>query len=260
MRRRALLLFTLIFLFVLCYPFLDALLIDFLEESDSLVTVARIVDGDTVVTTDGVTLRLLGINTPERGDRYYSEARDFLFGHLINRTVRQEGHERDLYGRELVFLWDDDVLLNELLVREGYATPYFPTSSKEYSSRILSAFQTCLEEERGVCAPSKDRCAKCIRITSVDLSTEHVFLKNHCSFTCDLTEWTLKDEGRKRFSFPEVNVPGGKGLDIVVTKENISSTPTTLYWGRKDYVWTRTGDSAFLLDREEYLVDYLPVV
>ena len=41
------------------------------------VFVTRVIDGDTIE-TENSTIRLLGINTPERGKEYYGEAKDFL--------------------------------------------------------------------------------------------------------------------------------------------------------------------------------------
>ena len=52
----------------------------YLEQTFSVRTsvfIERIIDGDTIESDIG-NIRLLGINTPERGEKYYNEARDFL--------------------------------------------------------------------------------------------------------------------------------------------------------------------------------------
>lgn len=66
------------------------------------LTAARVVDGDTIVTSAGDTVRLAGIDTPERGQCGYSEAtanlRRTLAGNTL--TLTKAGiTDRDRYGR-----------------------------------------------------------------------------------------------------------------------------------------------------------------
>lgn len=66
------------------------------------LTAARVIDGDTIVTSAGDTVRLAGIDTPERGQCGYSEAtrnlREVLAGQDI--TLTKAGMtDRDRYGR-----------------------------------------------------------------------------------------------------------------------------------------------------------------
>ena len=66
------------------------------------LTAARVIDGDTIVTSAGDTIRLAGIDTPERGQCGYSEAtanlRRTLAGNTL--TLTKAGlTDRDRYGR-----------------------------------------------------------------------------------------------------------------------------------------------------------------
>ena len=66
------------------------------------LTAARVIDGDTIVTSAGDTIRLAGIDTPERGQCGYSEAtanlRRTLAGNTL--TLTKAGlSDRDKYGR-----------------------------------------------------------------------------------------------------------------------------------------------------------------
>ena len=65
-----LIIFLVIILFTINYPFLDKKLENFLTDYETEI-VERVIDGDTIV-IDGSSVRLLGINTPERGEIYYS--------------------------------------------------------------------------------------------------------------------------------------------------------------------------------------------
>ena len=92
-------------LFLGVYGFLDAKLQGYLISSDTAF-IDRVIDGDTVE-SNGTSIRLLGINTPERGEMYYLEAKEFLESLVLNETVRLEyGKEREeRYGRTLAYLY-----------------------------------------------------------------------------------------------------------------------------------------------------------
>lgn len=106
--------------------------------------VKRIVDGDTLVLTNGEKVRLIGIDTPERGEEYYSEAGDYLGNLTLNKTLYLE---RDVskygkYGRYLYYLYTDDLFVNAEMVSSGYARSY-PYEPDTYHSFLFN----CLEEQ-----------------------------------------------------------------------------------------------------------------
>ena len=76
-------------------------------------------------------------------------------------------------------------------------------------------------------------------------------LKNICGFECELTAWQIKDEGRKKFIFPEFRFEPNKEIAIIVGK---NQTEDTLLWERETYVWTETGDTFFLRDSDGKMV------
>ena len=81
MRRREAALLAVLFLLLVAvnYSFLDKTLTDFLKDYKD-VSVARVIDGDTIVTPEGEHIRLLGMNAPETTskEKYSSEAKQFL--------------------------------------------------------------------------------------------------------------------------------------------------------------------------------------
>ena len=78
------LLFSVIILLVsINYSYLDKSLEDFLTEYESAF-VERVVDGDTLI-ANNESVRLLGINSPERGEEYYLEAKRFLENLTFNK-------------------------------------------------------------------------------------------------------------------------------------------------------------------------------
>jgi micrococcal nuclease len=96
--------------------------------------VEYVVDGDTLKVTASppaasITVRLIGVDTPETVKREHPVepfgpeatqfARDFLAG---GEARLQFDRERlDVYGRTLAYVWVDDKMLNEELLRAGLA-------------------------------------------------------------------------------------------------------------------------------------------
>jgi micrococcal nuclease len=93
---------------------------------------SHVVDGDTI-DVDGVgRIRFVGINTPERGEIGYQEAKDFVKNSCLGKTVGLDidnDKHYDKYGRILAVVYADDVNLNAELLKRGYAEVlYIPPS------------------------------------------------------------------------------------------------------------------------------------
>jgi len=93
-------------------------------------TVSHIVDGDTFdvdLDGDGLTderVRPIGIDTPERGECYYAEAKARAEELLLGRRValQRDVSERDRYDRLLRYVYlGDGTFWNGRMVREGFA-------------------------------------------------------------------------------------------------------------------------------------------
>ena len=96
--------------------------------------VEYVVDGDTLKLAASppagpITVRLIGVDTPETVKRNHPvepfgpEATQFTRGFLAGGEARlQFDRERlDVYGRTLAYVWVDDKMLNEELLRAGLA-------------------------------------------------------------------------------------------------------------------------------------------
>lgn len=88
------------------------------------LTVVDVVDGDTLGTSDGSRVRLIGIDTPERGQCGYEEATAALRGLTLGRAVDLVPGARDdtdRYGRLLRYVEVDGVDANYLMIASGRA-------------------------------------------------------------------------------------------------------------------------------------------
>ena len=88
--------------------------------------VVRVIDGDTVELENGDRVRYIGIDTPEAGsspDCFAPEAtarnRQLVEGKVVRLEI--DVSETDQFGRLLRYVYVDGVMVNEVLVREGYA-------------------------------------------------------------------------------------------------------------------------------------------
>jgi micrococcal nuclease len=90
-------------------------------------TVKRVLDGDTIELTGGDRLRLLAMDTPEKGEKYHDEAMNLLASMTLGKPVKLEygRNRRDRYGRLLAYVYVDDTLLaNQVILDSGLAYLY----------------------------------------------------------------------------------------------------------------------------------------
>ncbi len=123
--------------------------------SPQLTALARIIDGDTLVVkglggeSGEERVRLLGIDTPERGDRLHAAAGAALAEILGDAGIRLEFEtpgvvRRDRYGRVLAYILADGTNANIEMVRQGWSQ-YITAYGR---SRFDGAFQTAEAEAR----------------------------------------------------------------------------------------------------------------
>ncbi len=195
-KEKIILISAIILLVVINYSFLDRVLVNFFDDKE-YVEVDRVIDGDTIVVGDE-SVRLLGINSPEKGEDYYEEAKRFLENKILNKSVKLKflGDKYDKYGRLLAYIYFDGENINVKLVEEGFANYYFYSGKDKYSNDLLDAWDTCIKKDVNLCKKSEDACASCIFINSKSII-------NNCNFECDISNWQMKGEGRKEFIFSE---------------------------------------------------------
>lgn len=85
--------------------------------------VSHIVDGDTCDLSTGERVRLIGIDTPERGKLFYKEASQHLSELILDKDIIlvKDVSETDRYGRLLRHAYVGDVWINKKMIDDGYA-------------------------------------------------------------------------------------------------------------------------------------------
>lgn len=98
-------------------------------------TVKEVIDGDTIVINNGLTVRLLGIDAPNRGQTGYSEATATLNSLISQKelSLEYDTYQDDKFGRILAYIWikcsdeiklychEDKALVNEIMLKQGFA-------------------------------------------------------------------------------------------------------------------------------------------
>ena len=136
------------------------------------LTVSRVIDGDTVVLSDGEKLRLIGVDTPEssgnpkliRDVKKSGQSKEFLkkLGKIAKskteaivqgKKVRIETdvQSRDRYGRLLGYLYlqDDGTFVNAQMLKEGYAQVMSIPPNVKYQDLFLELQQEARKDRRG---------------------------------------------------------------------------------------------------------------
>lgn len=117
------------------------------DTSASATTVLHVIDGDTVILGDGRRVRYIGMDTPELSDKTRGSgaerAKEANARLVEGRDVRLETDAQlfDRYGRTLAYVWVGDALVNEILLREGFARLLTIPPNVRYIERFRLAAQ-----------------------------------------------------------------------------------------------------------------------
>jgi micrococcal nuclease len=231
-------------------------------------TVVSITDGDTIVVIrdDGSreTVRLIGIDAPERGECWAIEATTALESLIpvdseIGMTSDQS--HRDQYDRLLRYLWVGSMLVNEELVRQGAAISRRYPGDTAMSARLDAAQDAARVAGAGLWA--SDACGEAataeLRIVELrydaegdddhNLNDEWVRIRNESADPVDLTDWTIRDESAiNRYSFPR-GLTLEPGEAVTIHSGCGDDSDTALFWcSVGSAIWNNDGDSAFLID------------
>ncbi len=122
------------------------------------VLVARVIDGDTIELDGGEKVRLIGMDTPETVDPRKSvqcfgkAASDFTKSLLEHQWVRLEKdvQPKDKYGRTLAYVWRDDVMVNDTLVKEGFARILTIPPDVKYVELFKQSEASARTEQKGL--------------------------------------------------------------------------------------------------------------
>jgi micrococcal nuclease len=127
------------------------------------VKVIKIIDGDTIQIEGGRKLRYIGMDTPETVDPrkkvqcFGNEAslrnKDLVLGKQV--FLERDISETDKFGRLLRYVYvanqeNQQIMINEQLVREGYAYASSYPPDIKYQEKLQAAEREARENKRGL--------------------------------------------------------------------------------------------------------------
>jgi micrococcal nuclease len=123
-----------------------------------LAEVTSVTDGDTIevrIGSVGYRVRYLGVNTPERDEACYSEARGANVALVEGRTVTlvPDVENTDRFGRLLRYVYVDNVFVNEQLVLGGFAEVVQYEPNLRFAEYFIRLEQEAVRLNRG-CHPT----------------------------------------------------------------------------------------------------------
>ena len=228
--------------------------------------VTRVIDGDTVELENGEKVRLLGIDTPEKGQYLFSESTEWLRDIVEGKVVRLEmGLEnRDKYGRLLRYIHLDDRFVNLELVRLGYANAYMLEEDDPHYEIITRTESSVRDAELGIWSMDIPD-AFCMGIfyfhsnaagdDNDNLNDEYVTLRNKCEYPMSVNRWALGDSTGHVYVFPDITVPGK--ATVTLHTGSGQDNETDLYWGMSRAVWNNDGDTLSMWNYDgDVILDY----
>lgn len=207
------------------------------------VTISRVIDGDTIVLEDGRTIRLLNINSPEKGTIGANLSADFL-KRYANKSVEIEITGIDKYKRSLARIYAPEYL-NLEIVNLGLASKFLVEDSE--LSDFSKAENNAVKNNLGIW--KKSEFAGCFD-SKIDEINEIITLKNKCPNT-NVKGWFVKDESRKTYTFANLSL-GEIRVHSLSGKDN----DTNLFWGSSGNIWNNDRDTLYLFDSEGGIVHH----
>lgn len=228
--------------------------------------VAHVIDGDTFIDSEGNRIRLIGIDSPEKGQPYYMESKQILKNLIENREVSLEKdiENKDSYDRLLRYVYIEDMFVNYVMLEKGYARLNIIPPNNKYVTSLKSASNIAISEGKGIWTSNNS--FDCIEISDFkidaegndcyNLNGEYIVIENVCEKSFDFSYWTISDKSSNTYTFEEfilepfskVTIYSGRGMD----------SSDTLYWNNSregcNAIWNNNFDTLFLRNKEGKLV------
>ncbi len=194
--------------------------------TSSYLEVIRIIDGDTVELEGNIRVRLLGINTPEKGMLKSGLAIEYLENNILSKKVKIVHFGSDKYGRILGYLFVNEININEVLLEKGFAHLYYYGKDRFYNE-MFEAEKFARESKIGIWEESVNY--ECIRLLELKYNDdiygkETLTLQNVCQKDIDVV---IKDDATH------------------IYKRTLS---TGIYEENFNHIFNQDGDSLYVWD------------
>ncbi len=220
------------------------------KSSKETKILARVIDGDTIKTSDGQTVRLLNINAPEKGTLNAELSKQFL-EKFLNKSIQLEITGYDKYKRLLARVYapaPQQDYLNLALVKFGLSSKFLVDKSE--LSEFANAEESAIGQGIGIWNHSAYfNCFK----SKIFSKEEKVILESTCG-QINLNGWYLKDESRKTYYFKNLSL--GRAIRLAIHSNEGKDNSTDIFWNSKTDIWNNDCDSLYLFDSGGNIAHY----
>ncbi len=102
--------------------------------------VTEVHDGDTFFIQNGQAIRVYGLDAPELENCYGKESKNALTKLVLNKQVEIREPMSDRSGRVMAMVYIDDILVNEYLIKYGFASSQGHGQSQSIRMNAANAY------------------------------------------------------------------------------------------------------------------------
>jgi micrococcal nuclease len=228
-------------------------------------TLIRIIDGDTLeVTLEGKTetVRLIGIDAPEAGEPYSTQAADALESMFAGQEIHLEFdvEERDQYGRVLAYVYASDgnyyQMAQEPLLIYGLAAAYTVPPNVAYAETFEFMQDLAQSWSQGMWEGLAPPPLELVDVhydaagdDNQNLNDE--WLELRVLLSGSLVGYAVEDETGHRYKFPDRVFQEGQTFRLYTGSGTDSQS--ALYWGSASAVWDNDGEAIYVRDAQGYV-------
>ncbi|MCX6817220.1 MAG: thermonuclease family protein [Candidatus Beckwithbacteria bacterium] len=111
--------------------------------------VKEVIDGDTFVTDNKIKVRLANLDAPALEFCGGKEAKQLLEELILNKRVKLETFNLDVFKRLLAYVYVDQKFVNQLLLESGWVE--YERGGKNYiKERLRQIYLSAMEQEKGI--------------------------------------------------------------------------------------------------------------
>lgn len=210
------------------------------EEYPTRGIAEEVIDGDTIRLANGEMVRYLGINAPEvrrrKGDSWEyrpqllaEEAMQLNTKLVQDKEVKLEydTEKKDMYGRLLAYVYTGSLMVNEEILKQGYALIDIVFPNTKYAKSFTKKYLEAKNNNRGLWAAAKQE------VISPQQAKNFV---DKCKTIEGFIKHIEDKEGLVRLVFDD---SGEKETAIIILKNNLpiflknKINPTEVYLGKK---------------------------
>jgi micrococcal nuclease len=206
------------------------------------------------------TIRLLGVDAPEfnrSGDPEYFavEASEYTKNRVYNRKVYLsfDFRLRDRYDRVLAYVYlENGSCLNAELLQYGYAQ-LFTGEKYRFHEEFQLLEEVARENKTGLWTEKE----KSVFITDIfnEGYEEHIIIKNTTDKPVDLSNWKIVDSSNTMMVIPKGAVLPSQQTLVIYSGHNGVHDPPRAYYLKDKPIWNNKGDTAYLYNAENVLLD-----